>query len=72
MKTMTVSGSGVRYLGGGATTGNATATCSGEGGVVMETIGGGGEGRVVMDTVGGLSGCPCLREEGTPVVFDLK
>lgn len=70
MKTMTVSGSGVRYLGGGATTGNAT-TCSGEGGVVMETTGG-GEGRVVMDTVGGLSGCPCLREEGTPVVFDLK
>ena len=71
MKTMTVSGSGVRYLGGGATTGNATAMCSGKGGVVMETIGG-GEGRVVMDMVGGLSGCPCLREEGTPVVFDLK
>ena len=57
MITMTVSGSGVRYLGGGAITGIVTGTGAG-GGVVMET--------------GVMGSWTCLREEGTPVVSDLK
>lgn len=54
MITMTVSGSGLRYLGGGAITGSTGAG----GAVVMETG--------VMGT------WASLREEGTPVVSDLK